>query len=227
VTDSSGAVVPNVKVTATNQDSGVATVRPTSSAGLFEINPIIPGTYTVTATAKGFQTFKQQNLVVDALKVTGLNISLAIGGQDQTITVTEAPPALNTTSATLGGVIENSTYTNLPLQMNGQQRDPTAFATLLPGAQAQGSARAPIIGGTGNYIAEVYVDGVPTTTANQQGDYRVVSNSIPVEAIDQFQVLISIPGAECQGAGALNFTIKSGGNQYHWYSGRLRTQHHL
>jgi len=215
VTDASGAVVPDVKVTATNQDSGVATVRPTSSAGLFEINPIIPGTYTVTATAKGFQTFKQQNLIVDALKVTGLNISLAIGGQDQTITVTEAPPALNTTSATLGGVIENSTYTNLPLQMNGQQRDPTAFATLLPGAQSQGSARAPIIGGTGNYIAEVYVDGLPTTTANQQGDNRVVSNSIPVEAIDQFQVLTSIPGAEYQGAGALNFTIKSGGNQYH------------
>jgi len=215
VTDASGAVVSDVKVTATNQDSGVATVRPTSSAGLFEINPIIPGTYTVTATAKGFQTFKQQNLIVDALKVTGLNISLAIGGQDQTITVTEAPPALNTTSATLGGVIENSTYTNLPLQMNGQQRDPTAFATLLPGAQSQGSARAPIIGGTGNYIAEVYVDGLPTTTANQQGDNRVVSNSIPVEAIDQFQVLTSIPGAEYQGAGALNFTIKSGGNQYH------------
>ncbi len=215
VTDASGAVVPNAKVTATNQDSGVATVRPTSSAGLFEINPIIPGTYTVTATAKGFQTFKQQNLVVDALKVTGLNISLEIGGQDQTITVTEAPPALNTTSATLGGVIENSTYTNLPLQMNGQQRDPTAFATLLPGVQAQGSARAPIVGGTGNYIAEVYVDGLPTTTANQQGDNRVVSNSIPVEAIDQFQVLTSIPGAEYQGAGALNFTIKSGGNQYH------------
>ncbi|WP_260740121.1 TonB-dependent receptor [Tunturiibacter lichenicola] len=215
VTDASGAVVPDAKVTATNQDSGVATVRPTSSAGLFEINPIIPGTYTVTATAKGFQTFKQQNLVVDALKVTGLNISLVIGGQDQTVTVTEAPPALNTTSATLGGVIENSTYTNLPLQMNGQQRDPTAFATLLPGVQAQGSARAPIVGGTGNYIAEVYVDGLPTTTANQQGDNRVVSNSIPVEAIDQFQVLTSVPGAEYQGAGALNFTIKSGGNQYH------------
>jgi hypothetical protein len=215
VTDPSGAVMANVNVTATNKESGVATTRPTSSAGLFEINPIIPGTYTVTATVKGFQTFRQENLVVDALKVTGLNITLTVGGTDQTVTVTEAPPALNTTSATLGGVIENSTYTNLPLQMNGQQRDPTAFATLLPGAQSQGSARAPIIGGTGNYIAELYVDGLPTTTANQQGDNRVVSNSIPVEAIDQFQVLTSIPGAEYQGAGALNFTIKSGGNKYH------------
>ncbi len=215
VTDVTGAVIPDVSVTATNKDSGVATTRPTSSAGLYEISPVIPGTYTVTVTAKGFQTFQQQNLVVDALKVTGLNITLTIGGAEQTVTVSEAPPALNTTSATLGGVIENSTYTNLPLQMNGQQRDPTAFATLLPGAQSQGSARAPIIGGTGNYIAELYVDGLPTTTANQQGDNRVVSNSIPVESIDQFQVLTSIPGAEYQGAGALNFTIKSGGNRYH------------
>ncbi len=113
-------------------------------------------------------------------------------------------------------MIENDTYQNLPLQMSGQQRDPTAFATLLPGARVRGQRAAlRSFGGTGNYIAEVYVDGLPTTTANQQGDNRVVSNSIPVEAIDQFQVLTSVPGAEYQGAGALNFTIKSGGNQYH------------
>jgi hypothetical protein len=215
VTDATGAVVPNATITAKNQDSGVVTTRVSTSAGVYTINPIIPGTYSVTATAAGFQSFKQQNLVVDALKVTGLNVTLTVGNTSETVTVTEAPPALDTTNATLGGVIENSTYTNLPLQMNGQQRDPTAFATLVPGAQAQGSARAPIIGGTGNYIAEVYVDGLPTTTANQQGDNRVVSNSIPVEAVDQFQVLTSVPGAEYQGAGAMNFTIKSGGNQYH------------
>jgi len=213
VTDPTGAVVSNATVTATDQASGVNTTRPSSSSGLYTISPIIPGTYTVTVTAPGFQTYKQQNLVVDALKVTGLNIVIAVGRADQTLTVTEAPPRLETTNATLGGVIENSTYANLPLQMNGQQRDPTAFATLLPGAQS--GARAPIIGGTGNYIAEVYVDGLPTTTANQQGDNRVVSNSIPVEAVDQFQVLTSVPGAEYQGAGALNFTIKSGGNAYH------------
>jgi hypothetical protein len=215
VVDATGAVVPNATIAAKNQDSGVVTTRVSSSAGVYTINPIIPGTYSVTASAAGFQSFKQQNLVVDALKVTGLNVTLTVGNTTETVTVTEAPPALDTTNATLGGVIENSTYTNLPLQMSGQQRDPTAFATLLPGAQAQGSARAPIIGGTGNYIAEVYVDGLPTTTANQQGDNRVVSNSIPVEAVDQFQVLTSVPGAEYQGAGALNFTIKSGGEQYH------------
>ncbi len=213
VVDSTGAVVPNGQVAVTNQASGVVTTRPVSSAGVYEVGPIIPGIYTVRVTSPGFQSFRQENLVVDALKVTGLNVTLAVGSTSDTITVTEAPPALETTNATLGGVMENDTYENLPIQMSGQQRDPTAFATLLPGAQ--GGARAPIIGGTGNFIAEVYVDGIPTTTANQQGDNRVVSNSIPVEAVDQFQVLTSVPGAEYQGAGALNFTVKSGGSHYH------------
>ncbi|MEO6801899.1 MAG: Plug domain-containing protein, partial [Granulicella sp.] len=96
--------------------------------------------------------------------------------------------------------------------MSGQQRDPTAFATLLPGVQ--GGARAPIIGGTGNYLAAVYLDGIPVTTINQQGDNRVISNAIPVEAIDQFQVITSVAGAEYQGAGLINFTLKSGGAAY-------------
>jgi hypothetical protein len=213
VTDSTGAVVPNATVTVTDQASKVSTTRSTSSAGLYNIAPLIPDSYTVTVTAKGFQTSKQQNIVVNGLNVTGYNVSLTVGSADQTITVSEAPPALDTTNAQLSTVIDNRTYESLPVLMGGQQRDPTAFATLAPGAQS--GARAPIIGGTGNYLAEVYVDGIPTTTSNQQGDNRVVSNSIPVEAVDQLQVVTSSPSAEYQGAGAINFTTKSGGNQYH------------
>ncbi len=173
----------------------------------------MPGTYTVTASAPGFQGFKQENFSIDALKLTGLNIPLSVGSENQQVTVTDVPPALETTNAVLGGVMENQTYENLPLQMSGQQRDPTAFAALLPGVQ--GGTRAPVIGGTGNFLAAVYVDGIPVTTINQQGDNRIVSNAIPVEAIDQFQVVTSTPGAEYQGAGLINFTLKSGGNAYH------------
>ncbi len=213
VTDPSGAVVPNATVTVTDQASGVSTTRITSSAGLYTVTPLIPDKYTVTVTAKGFQAAKQQNIVVNGLNVTGYNATLTVGSADQTVTVSEAPPALDTTNAQLGTVIDNRTYESLPILMSGQQRDPTSFASLAPGAQS--GARAPIIGGTGNYLAEVYVDGIPTTTSNQQGDNRVVSNSIPVEAIDQLQVVTSSPSAEYQGAGAINFTTKSGGNEYH------------
>ena len=213
VTDQTGAVVPNATVTATDQGTHVAITRTATSDGLYTISPIIPGVYTVSVKAPGFREFSQKNLRVDALKLTGLNVKLEIGEQSAEVTVSEAPPQLETTNATLGGVLENHTYENLPLQMNGQQRDPTAFATLLPGTV--GGTRAPVIGGTGNYLAAVYVDGIPVFTINQQGDNRVVSNSIPVEAIDQFQVITSTPGAEYEGAGLINFTLHSGTAQYH------------
>ena len=213
VTDSSGAVIPDATVMATDQRSGVSTTRRTSSAGLYTITPLIPDSYTVTVTAKGFSVSRQQSIVVNGMSVTGYNPKLKVGSAETTVTVTEAPPALNTINPTLGNVIDNRTYESLPVLMNGQQRDPTAFASLAPGAQS--GSRLPIIGGTGNYLAESYVDGMPTTTSNMQGDNRVVSNSIPVEAIDQMQVVTSSPSAEYQGAGAVNFTTKSGGRHYH------------
>ncbi|MDI3254736.1 MAG: TonB-dependent receptor [Bacillota bacterium] len=213
VTDPSGAVVAGATVTATNTASGTQYTRTTSSDGLYVISPVVPGAYSVSVSAAGFQSYKQENLTVNALTVTPLNITLSVGSQTQQVTVTAAPPALQTTTATLGGVMENREYQNLPILMGGQQRDPTAFATLMPGTQ--GGTRAPVIGGTGNYLAEVYLDGLPTTTINQQGDNRVIFNAVPVEAVDQFQVVTSIPGAEYQGAGLMNFTVKSGGDQYH------------
>jgi hypothetical protein len=213
VTDATGAVVPNASVTATNQATGIVTSRTSSGAGLYNISPLIPGIYTVTVKAEGFSILSQKNIEVNGLNVTGFNASLNIGATDQTVTISSAPPQLQTTSATLGAVITNETYASLPVVMNGQQRDPSSFATLAPGAQ--GGARAPIFSGTGNYLAEVYIDGIPTTTANQQGDNRVVSNGVPVESVDQLQIISSGPSAEYQGAGAIGFTIKSGTAKYH------------
>jgi hypothetical protein len=213
VIDATGAAIPNATVTATNNATGVSTTQVTSSAGLYTLSPILPGVYTVTAKASGFSEAVQKNFTIDALRLTGLNLTLAVGQESQEVTVTLAPPALETTNATLGAVLENKTYENLPLQMSGQQRDPTAFATLVPGTVS--GSRAPVIGGTGNYLAAVYVDGVPDFTINQQGDNRVVANSIPVEGIDQFQVVTSSPDAEYEGAGLINFTLKSGADKYH------------
>src|SRR5580700_8547868 len=76
VTDSSGAVVPNAVVTATAESTNVATSRTSSSAGLFTITPLIPDTYTVTVTAKGFHVLKQQHIVVTGLSLTGFNATL-------------------------------------------------------------------------------------------------------------------------------------------------------
>jgi hypothetical protein len=114
VTDSMGALIGKATVVAQNVATGVETKRTASADGLYNLSPLIPGTYIITVTANGFSTYRQENLTVDAMSTLGLNVELRLGSESQTITVTEAPPALDTTSPTLGGVIESKEYADLP-----------------------------------------------------------------------------------------------------------------
>jgi hypothetical protein len=74
---------------------------------------------------------------VAPIALTTLDVELTIGAASETVTVTDAPPALDTTNATLGGTIENELYSSLPLAMNGGPRNATAFQYLMPGVQVK------------------------------------------------------------------------------------------
>lgn len=213
VTDSTGAAVPGATVVVTNQGTGIQLSRQTTADGLYTVSPIPPGIYSVSVKREGFQEFQQKNLSVNALVVTGFDVTLTIGSTSDVITVLEAPPQLETTNATLGLNIQSEAYASLPLITSNAQRDVTAFGSLAPGAQ--GGSRLPVVGGTGNYLGQLYVDGLPAQTVSQQGDNRLVSQAIPVEAVDQMQMLTSTPPVEYSGAGAQNFTLKSGTLNYH------------
>ncbi|MGD0683387.1 MAG: carboxypeptidase regulatory-like domain-containing protein [Terracidiphilus sp.] len=216
VTDSTGAVIPRAKVTAINAATNIATVRISTSAGYFNISPLPPGKYSVEVTASGFKKFLQENVTLDALQSVTITAVMTVGSESTTITVTTEPPQLQTDNATMGMVMENENYSNLPILMSGQQRDPTAFALLAPAAQsANNGARMPIVGGTGSYLGQLYVDGMPAETVTQQGDNRLVSLTMDLDAVDQFQIVTSTPPAEYIGAGAENYTMKSGGLKYH------------
>ena len=115
VTDAEGAAIPNATVTVTNDATGVALTRQTTGDGLYTVSPILPGTYTVRVKAQGFSDFIQKNLIANALVMTSLNLSMKVGAADTTVEVTDAPPQLVTTNATLGLTVENTTYANLPL----------------------------------------------------------------------------------------------------------------
>ena len=127
ITDPTGAVVAGAKITATNTDTGVPFTRVSTNSGSYSISPLPVGTYNVEVVATGFQKLLQEKVDVNNASMYGLNLKLSMGSTGDTITITDAPPYLDTTDATLGGTIENELYSALPLSMNGGPRDPTAF----------------------------------------------------------------------------------------------------
>jgi hypothetical protein len=215
VLDQTGAAIPGATVTVRETSTGVLTTRQSTGTGYYVVSPLIPGVYVVTVSAPGFQTFKQEKVTVDALATVGLNPKLTIGSQSDTVTVSEAPPDLQTTDATLGGVIENKTYSELPLQItSGGPRDPTSFVQLLPGVTSGG--RSGIFNGAGaGGSNEMYIEGVPQTTVDSQGDNRKLNQNLSVDAVDQFQVQTSGSSAQYQGLGVENYSIKQGTNTFH------------
>jgi hypothetical protein len=231
ISDPSGAAVKLAKITATNTETGVATTQTSGTSGNYSIAPLAVGTYNVEVVAKGFQRVLQENINVDNASMYGLNIKLTVGGENTTITVTDAPPPLDTTDATLGGTVENELYSELPLSMNGNPRDPTAFQYLMPGVQenpanngidSEGNATNTTSGASGIYggsgatgLNENYVNGVPVTNIASQGSGVPVTNAVSVDSVDQFSVQTSGASTSFGGAGVTNYTIKSGGNQYH------------
>ncbi|MCX6631759.1 MAG: carboxypeptidase-like regulatory domain-containing protein [Candidatus Solibacter sp.] len=186
VTDPSGAVLAGASVVATNAETGVQTSRKTTDAGFFVLSPLQPGGYSVTVKAEGFQTLTQKGLEVVALGTIGWNPKMQLGASTTSITVEAAPPLLHTDDATLGASMENELYAALPLPMNGVPRDPTQFIALVPGVnnastQAAGPTTAAFNGGQ-TYHNEVYLEGIPLTSAGTQGDTRYLAFAVSVDA---------------------------------------------
>src|SRR5262245_29034869 len=214
VRDSSEAPVPGATVTATNTATGIETVRQTTAAGVYAVTPLPPGTYRVTVTLDGFQTFVREDLVVDALSVVGLNITLQVAGVKQEVVVMAESPPLATADARLGQTLRNEMYTALPLVLNtGGPRDPTQFMFLMPGVQSIGRW-GNVMGGQ-DFTTDMYVEGIPITNAVVQGEGRNLSFGISVDAVDQFQVETSGTAVMFNGQGASNYVVKSGTNTFH------------
>jgi len=177
VVDKDGHFVAHAQITATNTETGVQVKRESTGTGDYSISPLQAGNYNVEVVAKGFQRLLQENVQVDSTQNVGLTLKLSVGGQNETVTVTDAPPFLETTNATLGGTIENELYTNLPLSMAGGPRDPTSFQYLMPGVQegpqvtSSGGLQQGVYGGTGQTnLNENYIEGIPVTNVQSGGD---------------------------------------------------------
>jgi hypothetical protein len=221
VQDTSGAVVPNAQVTLLNVDQGFSLETHASNAGVYSFSPVRIGHYTVTVTAAGFSTTSQQNLTVAVGQELQVNVQLKAGASSTTVTVTTAPPELQTQEASVGQVITGETVNSLPL--NG--RNFTFLAQLSAGvntsqADTRGNAASGAFTANGlrpaqnNYL----LDGIDNNS--NAVDFLNGTNFVilpPLDAIAEFKVQTADFSAEYgRSAGAvLNASTKSGTNSIH------------
>src|SRR5467141_4215589 len=133
VTDQSGGVISGATVTVIDKDRGVARTLTTDQAGEYSAPTLIPGTYTVRVDATGFKRVDRQNVVLEVGKEVRVDVTVQPGEQNQTITVTEAVPLVETTNATLGGALSNADINDMPLNGRNFQN----LISLRPGIMIQ------------------------------------------------------------------------------------------
>jgi len=136
VTDTSGAAIPNAKITVTNQATQVSRTSTTSATGFYVVGQLPPGNYTVTVEATGFQKSETSNVVVLAEQFRGLDLTLQVGKVSQTVTVNgENQPLLQTENADITGTLTNQEVQQLPKF----SRDPYELLRLTPGIFGDGA----------------------------------------------------------------------------------------
>ena len=105
VKDQTGAMVNTATVKATNVDTGYSRVAPTNAYGEYRIDYLPVGRYTVELQAAGFRRFVQENLSLNVDQTLAVEITLTVGATTETITITDAPPVINTSDAVLGRTV--------------------------------------------------------------------------------------------------------------------------
>ena len=138
VRDNTGAVLPGVTVTATNEAQGTTFVGVTDEQGIYRI-AVRAGVYRVTAELSGFTTLVRPGIEILVGRQIALNLDMAISGVQETVTVTGEAPLLDTTTSSIGSNIDPRQAQELPL--NG--RNWMDLAMLAPGSRGNASSEIP------------------------------------------------------------------------------------
>jgi len=219
VTDPAGALVANVSITASNNQTRARQVTRTGSSGNYTLPLLPPGSYDLSAEAPGFSKAVRSNVVVRITETEVVDFGLQLGSVSESITVNETASLLQRESSAEGRVIERQTIGALPLATRnftqllgltaGVVTDPpnaenVGFGTQNP--SVNGSRR-----GSNNYLLDGNVNNNPMNN-------DALGVGIPsVDFIQEFKVITSMASAEYgRNAGSVvNVVTRSGGNQFH------------
>jgi hypothetical protein len=221
ITDPSGAAVPNAKVVATNEATGVRSETVSDAAGGFLFPTLSIGVYKIEISAQAFQTTVLSGLKLDVASTVTKNVELRLGQNSQTVEVTAVEPLVDVSSNTMGQVIDDKTVQQIPL--NG--RHFTDLSLLTPGTitpPANGFLSAPLRG-QGSFGINTAGQREDTTNwlVNGVNLNDNVQNQItfqpPIATLAEYKIdNSSFPAQYGRNSGAIvNLATRSGTNEIH------------
>ena len=218
VRDTSGAVLPGAAVGLLNEDTGISRSIQSDSGGRYAAPALSLGNYRVTASLEGFQTQVRSGIVLTVGREAVVNFELPVGAITQTVEVTGEAPLVETTSATLEGLVDDKKIRDLPLNA----RSYLDLALLQSGVVLSRAASSNTGMGTQLSISgarpnsNVFkLDGTDITDMFQKGVASTTTVALGVEAVREFSVLTHNYSAE-QGkaaGGVVNVVTRSGTNR--------------
>jgi len=221
VTDSSGAVLPNVNITITNTATGVTKTSVTNEAGVYTFPAVQIGTYDVKATAQGFKAEAKNGVVLNATDRVRSDFQMTVGAVGETISVEATALAVQTESGEQSSLINGKQITELATK----NRTIYSYAELTTGAaNLNPSTQVPVpVGGASGNISfngnrpghNLYMlDGGENADRGGAGSSSVLPS---MDAIAQTQVLTSNYSAEygISSGGTISSVTKSGTRQFH------------
>jgi hypothetical protein len=214
VTDATGAVVPNVTVTARNDQTQQTITVTTNNEGSWTMPSVSAGTYTITISAQGFKTTVVKDINVDVGQPTTVNATLEVGGVGDQVVVTGGGEVLQTQSATISSTITGRQISELPFST----RDAMQLVLVLPGTQTPGTPRSSSINGLPKGSLNITIDGINVQdNLLKSSDGFFMSTQAKADAIAEVSLSTATPGAESggQGAAQVRFVTRSGTNQWH------------
>src|SRR6185503_11316982 len=222
ITDSTGGIVPEAAVTATNTATNLVSRTATNESGAYVIPALLPGTYKVRVEKNGFKAAEQAQVVLAASSTVRVDIGLQVGEVSESVDVSASVTQLQTDSAKISTSISNKMVDELPLVVSGAMRSPFDLALASPEAkQVSGTGPASdeafALGGGQVAAWGVTLDGVSAGTGRYASVQWASVNTPSLDAITEITVDTNGYKAEYGRAsgGVMSFSSRSGTNDLH------------
>jgi carboxypeptidase family protein/TonB-dependent receptor-like protein len=227
VFDTAAVVISGAELSILNVATGVTTRITTNGEGIYNAPNLLPGTYTVTISAAGFQTKVEDGMRLAVGAQQELNVTLNLATVSEKVELNWDAPDVQLASSTISGVMNNTTVEELPL--NG--RSWTDLATLQPGVStihAMVSVSSPdrlgrglgselsITGGRpqqNNYV----LNGISFNDYSNQAPGSLIGGNLGVDAVAEFSILTTNFSTEYgrTSGGVISAISRSGTNEFH------------